>query len=562
MTRQQKLLTLVVVVFILALNAWSLMRYPPPFEDEAWNASRAWAFLETGRQYGALDAGVFDHLEGYWTRNPWLSTFIHSLGFRAIAQPELFPLRITSFLFGLALLGAGYAIACHLYDWRCGLLSILLVSVSWPFLYSSHLARTDIMAAAFGFTAVALYFNSKRHRFWPGLLAGLCIGAAFEIHPHGAIFAPAIGALYFYDLRWSMLRRRHFWGFVTGGVVGLLLYAAVHILPYPETYLAYNRLTVGQTHMPPVLTLDPAVLLQALTDMALQLGTLYNVAVPILIIAAVALARGRSAADKRLLVFVVALISSAILLIRNKLFYYAILYAPALEMMLAAFLLHFVQQPWRGRLRDYASHIVVWGCMLGLVVLNLNPLWTWRNGYQLYQSAQVRIAGNIQPEDSIISTQTYWFGLYDHTYYSWEELVYYQRYAPGSTLEDALRELQPTILIIDDHWRSYITDEPGNTIRTQQLRLSASEMQAILHRYAELLDEFEVDHYGLIQIYRLDWQEEKTRTSTTCKLNFGHSSKLVTDAANSSFDAKLPHSAFLGQSQSVDGHLSEICAIH
>ena len=330
------------------------------------------------------------------------------------------------------------------------------------------------------------------------------------MHPHGAIFAPAIGLLYSYDLRWRMLRKRHFWGFVTGGAGGLLLYAILHILPYPETYFAYNRLTVGQTHLPPILPFDPAVLLQSVTDVGLQVGTLYSVMVPILIIAAVVLARGRLAADKRLLLFAVVLTGSAILLIQNKLFYYAILYTPALEMMMAAFLLHFAQQPWRGRFRDYASQIFVWGCLMGVVVLNLNQLWTWQNGYQVYQSAQDRINGNILPEDSIISTQTYWLGLYDHTYYSWEELVYYQRYAPGSTLQDALRELQPSILIIDDHWRGYITDEPGNTIRSQQLRLSESEMQAILHRYAELLDEFEVAHYGLIQIYRLHWQDEKS----------------------------------------------------
>jgi 4-amino-4-deoxy-L-arabinose transferase-like glycosyltransferase len=490
-------------IALTVLHLWSLMRFPPPFVDEAWQGSRAWALIHTGRAFGPLDVGVFDRFEGHWTFFPWLPAWIQSLGLRLSDTPGLFALRVVSLVSGLVLLGAVYAIANRLGGKRLGLLSVFLVSVSWPSFTSAHAARYDTLAAAFGFVAIALYLSDQSSRWWMGLLSGLCVGLAFEIHSHSAIYGPALVALYFLHWRWSVFRKPHFWSFVVGVAAGLMFYTAIHILPYPQTYVALSRLAFGPTHVPPLLTLEPRVLVQAFYDMGLLLLRAYQPLIPIIVWAVVVLVRRRSDADKTLLVLALVLVIGATLLIRNKFLYYAILFSPAIDVAVAVLLLRSFQQRWQRRLRDYLSRVLVWGLSVGSIALNLSVLPT--DYGEAYQSVQSRINEVIHPGDSIIGPQTYWFGLYDHVYYSWEELVYYQRYAPGSTVEDALRELLPDVFIIDRDLDVWISDEPGDSLYSQHLRLPRTELETFLSRHARLVVEFDGGYYGRVRVYRIMW---------------------------------------------------------
>jgi len=293
---------------VLALNAWSLMRYPAPFADEAWFGSRAWAFLHTGYNAGPLDAGVFDRFEGYWTIFPWLPTLFQAFALSFANTPTLLPLRIMSLLWGLILLIAVYVTANSLHGRRFAMLSVFIVGTSTPFLFSAHWARIDIMAAALGFVAIALYFTNRSTRFWKGLLSGLCVGLSFEIHAHAAVFAPAIAALYFWDWRWSMLRKRHFWGYIAGGLLGGAIYAAIHILPYPQTYVQVNQLAFSATHIPPLLTWSLPVILEAIVDMGILLVAIYPVLIILLVLSIVTLVRSGDRPNQHLLVLGLAML--------------------------------------------------------------------------------------------------------------------------------------------------------------------------------------------------------------------------------------------------------------
>jgi 4-amino-4-deoxy-L-arabinose transferase-like glycosyltransferase len=491
----------------LTLNLWSLMRFPPPFVDEAWLAGRAWAFIQTNQAFGPLDRGVLDRFEGYWTFFPWLPVLIQSLALRLSTEPALLPLRIVSLFFGFLLLAAVYSIAKRLYGKLLGLLAVLLVSMSWPFLLSAHLARYDIITAALGFIAIALYLNNQAARVWVSLASGLSIGLAFEIHAHGAIYGLALVALYFLHYRWSMFRRRHFWGFVAGIGLGLILYTLLHIVPYPRTYFALNRLVFSYTHTPPILTLDSQVILKTFSDMGTLLFSVSGVMILIIAWAAVTLMRRHSEVDKTLLVLNTALIGGVTLLFRNKNAFYAILFTPAIDLMVGAFLLLNLQQPWYGRFRDYARYALI----LGICIVAILPIWPTLqiDSWKAYQQAQGYVNQFAQPDDSIMASQTFWLGLHEHDYYSWESLIHYQRYAPGSTLEDALQELRPDLLIIDRNLDVLISDEPGGSVYSEHLNLPRSEMEAFLGRNASLLGMLDVDHYGPIRVYRLAWGEEE-----------------------------------------------------
>jgi 4-amino-4-deoxy-L-arabinose transferase-like glycosyltransferase len=503
LTRNQWLICLALLAAMMALHVWSLLRFPAPFVDEAWLVSRAGAFVQTGRAFGPLDAGIADRFEGYWTYNQWFITLVHSLSIRLYGTPDLLPVRIVSLVFGLILLAAIYAIADRLGGQRLGWLSVFLVGLSVPFLYSAHLARYDIVTAAFGFWAVALYFN-RRNSFWPGLLSGACVGLAFETHTYGLLYAPVILVLYFWDYGWAMFRQRHFWGLVVGGMLGLLFYAALHILPYAQTFQVISQLAYAGTRTPPLFTFSVWVVLGAIVGEARMIASFYHVLTVILLWAVASLLRKHSKRDQVLLVLASVLVLMHALAVRSKLPFYAILVTPATDLLVAAVLLDFIQQPWQGRWADYVSRTLVWGLAIGAIAISWSVV--GQDAWPAYQAAQSRINQSIRPGDSIMSTQVYWFGLRDHVYYSWELLYIYPRYAPGSTLEDSFREFHPDVFIIDKHMNNSIADlGPQDEAYQKHWLLPRAELEDFLGRHAQLVDAFDHDYYGPIRVYRINW---------------------------------------------------------
>ncbi|MBN1810215.1 MAG: glycosyltransferase family 39 protein [Anaerolineae bacterium] len=504
MSRRAWIGVVVLFVAVLAVHLWSLERFPAPFVDEAWLTSRAWAFIQTQRPFGALDPDVFTQFEGYWVVFPWLPTFAQSLVLRLSPVPVLFLARLVSLFFGLMLLIAVYAIASRLGGLWLGVLSVVLVSMSASFLYSAHLARHDIWAAALGFVAVALFLHNRSSRWWVGLLSGLCVGLAFEVHPYSVIYGPAIVALYFLRWRWKVFRRLDFWSFVAGVSAGLVFYVAIHILPYPETYFALNRLAFGSLHTPPLLTFDLRIIAQSVVGVGRMLAAVYQLLIPLVLWAIVALVRRRSETGKTLLVLNAVQILVGILMFRVSFYYHAILLTPAIDLMVAVLVLDVIRQPWRGSIFDYLRRALVLGCCIGFILLNLSPLRV--NQKQAFQATQERVNQSIQPGDAIMAPHVFWFDLHDHAYYPWEELVYYLQYVRGSTLEGGLRAFQPDVLIIDQGWDSFITDDPGDSSLAQHLQLSQTEMEAFISRRARLVDEFDSCCYGTIRVYRVVWE--------------------------------------------------------
>ena len=123
----RKLFPLLLILALLGLHLWSLLRFPAPFVDEAWLASRAWGFVQEGRCFGALDRGIFDYLDGYWTFLPCLSVMLHAAVLRLAGAPSLLAVRLVSLFFGFVLLGVVYWIGARLAGRQLGWLSLALV---------------------------------------------------------------------------------------------------------------------------------------------------------------------------------------------------------------------------------------------------------------------------------------------------------------------------------------------------------------------------------------------------------------------------------------------------
>lgn len=500
----RRFLQALLVAALIGLHGWSLTRFPAPFVDEAWLASRAWGFAQTGRCFGALDVGIFDYVDGYWTFLPCLSVMLQAAVLRLAGAPSLLASRLISLFFGLVLLGAIYWMGACLRGRRLGRLSLFLVGMSYPFFYSAHLARPDVIAAALGYLAVAIYLAHRgRRRGWEGLMIGLILGLAFEIHPNSAIFVFTLGLLYLWDLRGRLWRSGSFYACLGGGVLGLGVYAAMHILPYPRNFLKFNQYAFNATHAPPLFTLDVSVIGQSLLETVVFQGVALTLLAPAAVLGFFQMARRRDATDKILLLLSGSLSVGFALLVRLKAGYYAINLAPLLLLIAARYLLDSLEAPWSGRLTDYLSRLT-WGLALVGLALNLSTL--RENAYAEYLRNQAQINSQVREGDVILGPQIYWFGLTHHPYLYLEQIAYYRHFHPEASLEEALRHYRPTLFIQDNHLRGYLegAQQGGDTL-FGYLGLSQAELEQALASNARPLTEFESRIAGRTRVYRFDW---------------------------------------------------------
>jgi len=493
---------LLLFVVIIGFHSWSLMRFPQPFVDEGWYGARALGFLETGRAFGTLDSNFMVEYDGYWTYFPLLPVLLHALSFRLAGGVSLLAMRLVSLLFGLWLLTAVYLLAYRLCGRREAVFSVLLVAFSWPFCISAHWARTDIMAAALGFTALALYVNSRQQTFWVNVLAGFCVGLAFEFHPNAAIFGLTLVVMAFVAQGWGTLKHRSLWGIVCGGALGGLFYAALHILRYPDTYFTFQRLFFSATHTPPILTFDLGVMLEAFRNMAISMFLEVYPLSLLVMLAVVALWRRPSLENRWLIAAVLSLTLGYTLWVRNRMPYYPIILTPIFDIVAVGVVLDEFSRPWRRRVSFYARRVLVLGLSLASLIRPFTAvLYPY---YQDYENVQQQIKAVIVPGESIIGPQTFWFGLYEHNYHSWEEIMYYQRYALGSSVEEALQSLHPDVFIADGYVRLVAPGERRN-MYDQHVSLDLFQVRDFLDRRGTLLIRFNGGVYGEVFVYRINW---------------------------------------------------------
>lgn len=478
----------------------TLLRTPEPFVDEAWFASRAWAFIDSGHAFGTLDSGVMEQFEGYWTFFPWLGTAVQSLPMRVLGA-SLFSTRLTSLLFGLGLLVAVYVVGKVLGGKRLGVLAMILTAASRAFANSAHLGRQDIMVAALGAGALALQFTASGNRGGiRNLASGLLVGLAFEVHPNGMIYALPLAAVLLFRHRRFAFRALEVWATAAGLLLGLVFYLGLHVFPYPRTYFGLIDLLWGTTRTPPLLSAD----LGAWQDSITQTVSLLGVPLAALaIVSLLTLAWKPSRADAYVLIISAALVFGFVGLIRAKWDYYAILLVPVLCIAIAAALFKVGRLPNRTVHARYLSG-VAWCAVALLFARNLSTV----SGDGLNKfDATLDSLGQVVPANAlVVGSQIYWFGLHNQPYLSWEQLIYYQRAHPGSRLSDALLALHPDVFIIDQHIRLFIADDSDQLPAYARLiYLPRFELSDFLNRRAHLVLRLEGQSSGPVEVYKLDW---------------------------------------------------------
>ena len=472
-----------------------------PWDDDGWYVSRAWALIKTGHTFGAVDAGVLANFPGhenyFWLLGSWIqSLFVRFFG------PDIFAVRLTSYLFGLALLGIVYALAWRFYSQRVAVLAVLIAAFSFAFIDASHVGRQDVMVAVLGFGSIALYVYQANTRFGiQSVLSGLALGLAFDIHPTVIVFPPVIAALLLSDYGLKAVRLGRTWGFAAGLLAGGIYFAVIHILPNPATYFAISKLQQNSlTTTPPITTFDPGTI----ANSYIHLASLIRL--PLFLLAVIALVivwRRANMGDKRLVFISCALFISIGALVPLKPDYYGILIAPAIWLLLAASIDSLLPQPGAQPARwDRLRVALLYQLVFILMAANLPLLIKDHNGD--YRAAMQMVRDNVPAGKSLIAPMTYWLARPDEPYFVWEQFAFYRRYYPGATIPDALVGMHPDYVVLDglavDRFLS-----PDPNILYDNVMVPESGLMGFLDAHATLVAKEWNNTYAEIRIYRINW---------------------------------------------------------
>jgi 4-amino-4-deoxy-L-arabinose transferase-like glycosyltransferase len=126
-------------IAVVIYHRLTLTQFPPVLIDEPWYANTAWNWLINGKNFDTMHAGARD--SAMW---PYLGNFPLLVSFKFFGL-GLLQARMVSWVFGTLLLLATALVGRKLYGTLTGVLSALLLSISNPYLWSSHYYRPDVM---------------------------------------------------------------------------------------------------------------------------------------------------------------------------------------------------------------------------------------------------------------------------------------------------------------------------------------------------------------------------------------------------------------------------------
>jgi len=494
-------------IAVMVSHLATLTSYPPIFGDEAWYADAAWNWLKTGMNYDTMHSP--DQLRtGYeWVRWPLLGNAPYLVSF-AILGLGYFQARLVSWVFGALLLLVTFLVGRRTYGALTGVLAVLLLSLSPPFIQASRYARPDIFLAVVVMVAYGLVtWALERNRWWAHLLAGLLLGLALDIHFNTIPLGLGLGVLYLAVYRRRLLRMPGTWLFAGGVLLGVAYYAAVHILPNPAIYVQEHITFFGTTHALPIEDLSVQTLLWSIRGEIARYD-FYTHSLAFGVIGAsmaYLLVRG-SRQDRNLLTFVGAVFVSFVLLVRSKHSEYAILLYPFFMLVVAEAFVSLVRaRKGFDKERVFAAGLLT--LFLLSSVQHYHRALADHRGYDYY--AITDQIGSVIPEGArVMGMPHWWFGLSEeYDYVSGLTLTFYHR-VRGYDLNGGLEALRPDYVIVDIYQWGLLVDEnpypPGPGLEVYNL--PKAEFVDFLATRGEKVLEIRDPWHVTLAVYAIDWE--------------------------------------------------------
>jgi hypothetical protein len=453
--RSDWLLVGAVVVYLLA-NLPFLVAWPAVIGDEGREANAFWVASGVDPSARTLDP-IFRHDPLYKGGLQGLTT---GLSFRLFGL-GLYQGRLVSLIWGGALLVMTFLAGRRLYGPAAAYIGVLFLAVSQPWLVSSHIIRPDIVVATLVMASLysALRGLQGGGRPWH-LLAGLCLGLSFDVHPNALAFMPMVGLCYLSRYGWRAVLSRDAWLYVAGIAIGALYYVAVRIAPDPVQFLEAFHYWIGVDKRPPVIATRGGAPLEAeLGRWTQYLGHRWTEAA--LLGVGIAMACARMVRVRRLdpvLVGLAAALVVFVVLVSSKTEYYMILFFPSLVLMVAAAIAD-VGERLRGA-RLLASALLV---LMAVGVMGFED--NFRDVIQAASDFQERdygvLTGEIQaaiPAGSrVVAPPIFWIGLSRPPYYlDFVDFYVWERIRRERSVSWAqfLAEVDPEYVVLDSKAKS------------------------------------------------------------------------------------------------------------
>ncbi len=230
-----------VITSFFVVAAQRLDTVPVPETDEAYTLQVAYEILN----HGQLSLPMYRYLGGN-IENVWHSYtpvyFVMLSGFLKLTNWGLLQGHIFNLITAGLLLIVVAVLARSLFDWRVGLLAVLLLVVDQMFFERSRLLRNDFAAAAMAMFAYYLYelASEKRKTGWY-FASGLAAGAAVMCHTNALYLLVGIFLLMLFEEGWRRgLKSKHTYAFLLPALA-VMSYEIVYDLIDYQNFLLQNR---------------------------------------------------------------------------------------------------------------------------------------------------------------------------------------------------------------------------------------------------------------------------------------------------------------------------------
>jgi 4-amino-4-deoxy-L-arabinose transferase-like glycosyltransferase len=233
------LVTLVIGGFVI-VAAQRLGTVPVPEGDEAFTLQVPYEMLVRGKLALPMLRYLGGNIENVWhSFTPvcflLLSGFLKLFGL-GIVQGRAFNL-VTAALTLLTV----YLIGRKLFDWRAGLVAVVMLIGDQTFLERSRLLRNDYAAASFALLAYFLYEMAERRKSARLLAAsGLAAGAGVMCHTNILYMVAAICLLIVLREGWRAFRSRNLYVFAGSALLAMAYEIVYDAIDY-KNFLLQNR---------------------------------------------------------------------------------------------------------------------------------------------------------------------------------------------------------------------------------------------------------------------------------------------------------------------------------
>lgn len=233
------LATIVIGGFVMVASQ-RLGTVPVPEGDEAFTLQVPYEMLVRGKLALPMLRYLGGNIENVWhSFTPvcflFLSGFLKLFGF-GIVQGRAFNLMTAA-----STLLMVYLIGRKLFDWRAGLVAVVMLIGDQTFLERSRLLRNDYAAATFALLAYLLYEMAERRKSARLFaVAGLAAGAGVMCHTNILYMVAAICLLIVLGEGWRAFRSKKLYVFA-GSALAVMAYEIVYDLIDYKNFLLQNR---------------------------------------------------------------------------------------------------------------------------------------------------------------------------------------------------------------------------------------------------------------------------------------------------------------------------------